>query len=152
MEKDKIKQMIESCKRTMTQYTGTKTIRAIRMNRQEYNNLRGWTVPSDENPEDDGYIVEYVNDSKPNVEGFEGYISWSPAKPFEEAYRPSGSFIERLKIEQEELETKIKKLSTFLQSDETDMSEAYRELLNKQLVAMTTYNDILLTRLAMANG
>ena len=62
-------------------YVGTKQIEAVPMTRGEYNRYRGWTIPADENPEDEGYLVKY-ND---------GYISWSPKKQFEEAYRESGS-------------------------------------------------------------
>lgn len=36
----------------MKQYIGTKLVNAKPMTRQEYNDLRGWTVPSDENPND----------------------------------------------------------------------------------------------------
>lgn len=38
----------------MQQYTGTKVIKAKEMSRGEYNKLRGWVTPSDENPEDAG--------------------------------------------------------------------------------------------------
>ncbi len=70
------------------EYYGTKRIRAVAMTRQGYNALRGWNVPEDENPNDLGYLVEYVDGGKPNVQGFDGYISWSPAEQFEKAYQP----------------------------------------------------------------
>lgn len=70
-------------------FIGTKTINAKPMNRQEYNELRGWEVPADENPTDEGYLVEYV-DSEPNHTDFNGYISWSPKAVFEKAYKSSG--------------------------------------------------------------
>ena len=44
----------------MNRYLGTKLINAKPMNRAEYNALRGWAVPADENPDDAGYLVEYV--------------------------------------------------------------------------------------------
>ena len=50
------------------------------MTRGDYNKYRGWTIPADENPEDEGYIVKYSND----------YISWSPKQAFEEAYSEIG--------------------------------------------------------------
>jgi hypothetical protein len=71
----------------MQQYIGVKLINAVPMNRLEYNNLRGWSVPEDENPTDDGYLVEYVDGGKANVEGYAGYVSWSPKQVFERAYR-----------------------------------------------------------------
>lgn len=67
-------------------YVGTKVVRAVPMDRQLYNDLRGWIVPQDENPSDEGYLVEYVDGGKTNVEGFTGYISWSPRDVFERAY------------------------------------------------------------------
>jgi hypothetical protein len=73
----------------MRQYIGTKIINAVPMNRLEYNKLRGWEVPADENPFDDGYLVEYVDGGKPNHPGYAGYISWSPKDVFERAYQPT---------------------------------------------------------------
>lgn len=56
----------------MKQFIGTKIIKAMPMTRGEYNKLRGWNIPKDENPDDKGYLVEYSD----------GYISWSPLKQF----------------------------------------------------------------------
>jgi GMP synthase-like glutamine amidotransferase len=72
----------------MNRYIGVKLINAKAMSREEYNELRGWTVPADENPEDAGYLVEYVDGGKANTEQFAGYVSWSPKDVFERAYRP----------------------------------------------------------------
>lgn len=62
-------------------YIGTKRIEATPMTRGDYNKYRGWTIPVNENPEDNGYLVKYSDN----------YISWSPKKQFEEAYRKSGA-------------------------------------------------------------
>ena len=61
----------------MKQYIGTKIIKAKPMSRGEYNIYRGWTIPVDEDPADEGYLVKYSDD----------YVSWSPKDVFEEAYR-----------------------------------------------------------------
>lgn len=61
----------------MKKYVGTKMIEAKQMNRGAYNKYRGWQIPPDEDPEDEGYLVKYPD----------GYESWSPRKQFEEAYR-----------------------------------------------------------------
>jgi hypothetical protein len=84
----------------MEKHIGSKVIRATPMNRLEYNNLRGWEVPSDENPQDEGYLVEYLDGGRANVEGFEGYVSWSPKDVFDKAYRKSGemSFGDALEV------------------------------------------------------
>lgn len=71
----------------MKQYIGTKIINAKPIDRLEYNQLRGWNLPSDENGEDEGYLVEYTDGGRPNVDGFAGYISWSPKEQFDNAYR-----------------------------------------------------------------
>ena len=66
----------------MNRYIGTKTINAKPMSRQAYNNLRGWVVPADEDPADDGYLVEYIDGGQANHPDFDGYISWSPKDVF----------------------------------------------------------------------
>ena len=70
----------------MQSYVGTKIINAKPMTRLEYNSLRGWTVPANENPDDAGYLVEYVG-SPPNIPDYDGYVSWSPKETFEASYR-----------------------------------------------------------------
>jgi hypothetical protein len=72
-------------------YYGTKVISAVGMSRLHYNQLRGWDLPADEDGEDAGYLVEYQDGGAPNVAGFDGYVSWSPAEQFENTYQLSGS-------------------------------------------------------------
>jgi len=57
------------------------------MNRGDYNKYRGWKIPEDENPEDEGYLVEYLDGGQSNHPDHDGYISWSPSDVFEKAYR-----------------------------------------------------------------
>jgi hypothetical protein len=71
----------------MKRYLGTKEINAKPMSRQEYNTLRGWELPSNENGTDPGYLVEYIDGGSPNHPDFSGYISWSPVGVFERAYK-----------------------------------------------------------------
>ena len=61
-----------------TQYTLSKTVLARPMTRQEYHDLRDWTLPADENGADEGFLVEDIN-GNPNVAG---YITWLPAEEF----------------------------------------------------------------------
>jgi hypothetical protein len=68
-------------------FIGTKIIKAVVMNRAEYNEYRGWTLPVDENGTDTGYLVEYVDGGKGNHPNHAGYISWSPTDVFDRAYR-----------------------------------------------------------------
>ncbi len=83
----------------MKTYIGTKVVNANAMSRAAYNALRGWTVPADENPKDEGYLVEYTDGGQPNHKDFDGYISWSPKAQFENAYRETTGLTFGLAIE-----------------------------------------------------
>lgn len=61
----------------MKKYIGTEEVHAKPMSRGAYNELRGSTVPEDENPLDDGYIIE-----RRQV----GHVSWMPKDIFEKTY------------------------------------------------------------------
>lgn len=69
-------------------FYGTKKIAAEPMTRKEYNDYRGWTLPSDEDGTDSGYIVEYLDGGKGNHPDHAGYISWSPKAQYDAAYQP----------------------------------------------------------------
>ena len=71
----------------MEKYLGTKLVKAQPMTRQEYNDYRNWTLPSDENGTDDGMLVEYIDGGTSNDARHVGYISWSPLDVFNRAYR-----------------------------------------------------------------
>lgn len=73
----------------MQEFYGTKRIAAKPMTRLEYNQFRKWELPSDENGAYEGYLVEYLDGGKPNVEGYTGYVSWSPKEQFDAAYQPT---------------------------------------------------------------
>lgn len=133
----------------MKQYIGTKEVQATPMNRGDYNALRGWQVPENENPADDGYLVVYPN-GEPNIKEFNGYVSWSPKKQFEEAYRVSETFKDRLTIEYAQLEERLGKLRGFIQSEQfQSLAEEDRNLLVEQEKAMASYLTILNTRIIM---
>lgn len=72
----------------MVPYLGVKIVNAKPMSRGVYIQLRGWDLPGDEDPADAGYLVEYTDAQRPNVTGFQGYVSWSPADVFMAAYSP----------------------------------------------------------------
>lgn len=63
----------------MKKYIGTKMIEAKPMNRGDYNAYRGCTIPENENPADEGYLVVYTDS--------DNYESWSPKDVFDRAYR-----------------------------------------------------------------
>lgn len=87
----------------MKSYIGSKLILAMVMSRLAYNEYRGWTLPEDENGEDAGHLVEYLDGGQANHPDHEGYISWSPADVFDNAYRETdgmsfGLALEALKM------------------------------------------------------
>jgi hypothetical protein len=69
-------------------FIGTKIITAESMTRAAYVAFRGWQLPADEDGTDEGYLVEYEPDSKPNFPGRAGYVTWTPKSAFDGAYRP----------------------------------------------------------------
>ncbi|MBK9440723.1 MAG: DUF2829 domain-containing protein [Comamonadaceae bacterium] len=83
----------------MKTYIGTKVIKATPMTRAAYNQLRGWVLPEDESGADAGYLVEYIDGGKPNLDGYDGYVSWSPKAQFEGAYRETTGLTFGLAIE-----------------------------------------------------
>ena len=68
-----------------TNYIGTKSLLAFPMTKGDYCKLRNWDLPANEEPGEEGYLVEYP-DSLSNHPDFRGYISWSPKAVFEAAY------------------------------------------------------------------
>lgn len=71
-----------------TTHIGHKNIKATPMSRGDYNKYRGWELPSNERYDDDGYLVEYEPRAgeMSNVQGHDGYVSWSPKQVFDDAY------------------------------------------------------------------
>ncbi|WP_284262483.1 DUF2829 domain-containing protein [Roseicyclus amphidinii] len=73
----------------MMAFYGTKRILARPMTRQEYNDYRGWTLPSDQDGSDPGFLVEYLDGGPSNHPSHAGYVSWSPESVFVNAYQPT---------------------------------------------------------------
>lgn len=68
-------------------YKSLKCVQARPMTRGAYNELQGWTIPPDEDPKDEGYLVEYLDGGKPNHKDFANYISWSPKDVFDRNHK-----------------------------------------------------------------
>jgi hypothetical protein len=82
----------------MNTYIETKIINGKQMTLREYNDLHGWKMLPNENPAQEGYLVEYTDGCD-----FNGYISWIPKDVFERMYRPAqgitfGAAIEAMKM------------------------------------------------------
>lgn len=138
----------------MQKYIGIKQIEAKPMTRGEYNDYRGWTVPADENPADEGYLVKYED----------SYVSWSPIEAFNKAYnlvgiRPlndtallmvSTDYKDRFLAEYIQLETRIKGLETMLSNWDKELltfiPPCPRSTYNLQLKYMKKYLAVLEAR------
>lgn len=134
----------------MSTHIGTKVINAQPMTRQAYNDLRGWTVPADEEPSDEGYLVEYMDGGTPNMPGFDGYVSWSPKAQFEAAYVEmrdvSGLEPYQVRVvgEKAELDYKRAKLIAMIQSSYFEaLTAAEKSRLTRQLAHMDEYSAVL---------
>ena len=133
----------------MNVFIGTKMIQATPMSRKEYNDFRGWQLPADEEGSDLGYLVIYP-DSNPNTSHYQGYVSWSPKKQFEEAYTDLGDirhlpgFQQRLVGELAQLKERIQGLTKYLKGPEfLKMPFLDRSKLEEQHCVMGFYKDIL---------
>lgn len=127
-----------------TIYTGTKTLKAWPMSRGEYNAYRGWDAPEGEDQNVRGYLVEYTDGGKANDSRHVGYISWSPAEVFDAAYRPSGTFQDRVRLEKEQLDEKRMGLAAFFGTPTFEgLPQAEQQRMRDQLDAMRDYSTLL---------
>lgn len=130
-------------KEGMKQYTGTKTVKAIPMTMgeaYEHKLLKEGVRPSECETDKAGYLVEYED----------GYQSWSPAEPFEKAYKLSETFLDRLCIEYSKLMERAEKCNDFLASDKVkELGRTSQALLYVQSGLMYQYSFVLGDRMAI---
>lgn len=125
----------------MKKYIGTKQIEAEPMTMGEAFEkglLRANEKPDADYAEHIGYHVKYKD----------GYESWSPAEPFEEAYKCADTFLDRLRIEYanvKELFVKYEGLGFDEIIKKTDAKQA--ALLLLQIYTMKTYVEVLEARI-----
>lgn len=126
----------------MKSFTGTKTVKACKMSRKSAEEIIGRKVrvDSDEVEDEAGYLVTYPD----------GYQSWSPKKVFEDAYKVSETYIDRMIIEKQEVEARYLAGRKFSFSEDfASLSENQRTLLCKQLDTMETYLYLLTKRIVV---
>lgn len=127
----------------MKKYIGTKQIEAEPMtmgDAYEKGLLQAGRVPNESEKLNAGYHVKYQD----------GYESWSPAMPFEEAYKCADTFLDRLRIEQKDLAEKLENLCKFVESPnfaDVVQDDSQRELLLKQREYMGGYLNVLNQRI-----
>lgn len=138
----------------MEGYIGADQVLAEYMTRGDYNKYRGWKVPVDENPADEGYLVKHS----------EGYISWIAKDEFEKIYNAVGirplndtmllmvstDYKDRFIAEYIQLETRIKGLETMLNNWDKELltfiPSCPRSTYNLQLEYMKKYLAVLEAR------
>lgn len=131
----------------MARYGCHKEVHVLPMTRGEYNNVRGWTIPEDENPDDAGYLVVY------NRGTYDEYVSWSPKHVFDDGYHPldgcndngnsEPAFITRMRAELKQLDERTLGLANGLHFAKT---KTHHDLMVEQLDVMKRYQQILRKR------
>jgi hypothetical protein len=140
---------------SMNRYIGTKVINATPMTRADYNTYRGWVMPFNENGDDEGYLVEYLDGGKGNDSRHAGYISWSPKAQFEAAYLEVSDVsgmpphVQRMHGEVAQLDEKRNKLHAFINGNRywSEVPTAEQGRLIAQLQAMSAYSEVLWARI-----
>ena len=127
----------------MKKYIGTKQIEAEPMTMgeaYEKNLLKAGRVPNESEKTKAGYHVKYDG----------GYESWSPADPFDNAYKVADTPLDRMIIEYDELKQKIDKLDVFLDSEKfKTLDEKAKGLLSSQYHIMIVYSIVLSERMRL---
>ena len=117
----------------MKKYIGTKEIKAMPMSKSEAEVALNRKFTGATGGEE-GYLVEYQD----------GYMSWSPKETFEEAYKIADTYLDRLRIEYDDVKERILKLHAFMMSEEfRELNKDKQETLENQCSAMTDYIVIL---------
>lgn len=105
----------------MHTYIGTKTVNAYP--------CPAWKNAGNHKIGDEGYKILYED----------GYVSWSPKDVFEKHYKKADTYIDRMKIEYEELQEKMDKLRDFLEEGRNLINDSEYIQMEEQLDAMDVY-------------
>lgn len=115
----------------------------------EYNTYRGRGISEGEDPNAEGYLVEYVGSpGKPNHSSHEFYVSWSPKEAFDESHKVIETYLDRLVVEESELSEKINKL--FMAIGEGKIPTAAVPINKLQLEIMRSYCSVLKIKISQA--
>ena len=129
----------------MKKYIGTKQVMAEPMDELAAVE-KGFARKNEDNHEwRQGYHVQYTNPDG------SAYDSWAPKQVFEQTYRTSETFLDRLKIEYDEVSDRLAGLSRFLDKNVEEVADqigiAQTTLLYAQRSYMKEYADILSERI-----
>lgn len=126
----------------MKKYIGTKQIEAEPMTMGEaYRRglLQAGRVPRESEKSKAGYYVRYED----------GYESWSPADVFEKAYKVADTFLDRMRIEYDELVSRTYKAEEFYKSSKCKelLTDEEKRLLYEQIDIMRNYIAVMNARI-----
>lgn len=129
----------------MKTYIGTKQVKAEPMDELAAVE-KGYARKNEDNHEwRQGYHVQYTNPDGST------YDSWSPKQVFEQAYKCTDNFLDRLQIEFSEVAERLDSLDAFLSRGFDHVAEkvGYKQaaMLISQRMAMKAYFDVLDTRI-----
>ena len=131
-------------------YTCHKSVLAVPMSRGIYNKYQGWQIPENENPDDEGYLVQYLDGGEPNHPDHDYYISWSPKDVFEKGYSETkvSTPKERVEVEAKGVDLLIYNLNQLLSRPQPKfLSNTQWHLLKLQSLYMEGYSKVLSMRL-----
>lgn len=128
-------------------YVGTNVVHALPMTRGNYNVLKGWALPVDQDAEDNGYLIQ---------EGFTGHLTWKPQDVFEKIFdvnvrvrQEPKNLITALVEERDGMLARVTETISFINSDSFAlMSHETQGDLHEQLEAMQLYVKVLNTRVS----
>lgn len=121
----------------MKKYIGTKTIMAMPMAKSEAEKVLNRSL-ADAKGGEDGYLVEYPD----------GYKSWSPKETFEEAYKVADTYLDRMRIEYDELKNRYLRLVDFGLSEKfRTIHPEQRKRMERQSRTMLDYLHVLAERI-----
>lgn len=138
---------IETIKSKLRPFVGTKKVKATPMTWGQYCELRGIPVTQDGNPgltpQTLGYLVEYPDTEHLNDPRFDGYISWSSSKVFDESYQPAETEQNLIKIEIRRTEAEMKRLQNRVNAE---IHHSDHQLVKIQIHMMQAYLQVLYAR------
>lgn len=147
---------IETIKSKLRTFVGTKKIKATPMTWGQYCELRELKPVEDEasgsvalspapvpTPQTLGYLVEYLDAEHRNDSRFDGYVSWSPSKVFEESYQPAETEQNLIKIEIRRTEAEMERLQNRVN---VEIHHSDHQLVKIQISMMQAYLQVLYAR------
>ncbi len=92
----------------MKTFKSNREVTATPMTGGDYNKYRGWYSPGDNDNDDEGYLIEYLDGENPNHKDHAGYITWQTKEQFDNGYT---ELVNQDKVEFSHIQTMIDSLT-----------------------------------------